>query len=164
MSNKKGQKKLNILNAQQFQFVQHYKGDAKAAMTAAGYKWSREGQYRLLSKKHIREALMAKQEAANKEAGKKIGRAVTVTRNDIINRLDAISRTAESDNARVSALRELKDIFGLSAKNTDETDLFAGWTEEELEYYRSTGELPPSRGQAMGTSESDSGDPEASET
>ena len=89
------------------------------------------------------------------ESGAQLGRGISVSRNDIINRLDALSQNAESDSAKVSALRELVIIFGLSAKNAKDTDLFAGWNDEELDHYRLTGELPPRFGSSLGPGESD---------
>jgi len=89
------------------------------------------------------------------ESGAQLGRGISVTRNDIINRLDRLSENAESDSAKVSALRELVIIFGLSAKNAKDTDLFAGWTDEDLDHYRRTGELPPHLGSQVGPGESD---------
>ena len=104
-------------------------------------------------------ARWSKQHAIVAESGAQLGRGISVTRNDIINRLDKLSQKAESDSAKVSALRELVIIFGLSAKNAKDTDLFAGWNDEELAYYRDTGRLPDRVGSAVGESASDSRTP-----
>ena len=86
-------------------------------------------------------ALKKKEDAFIVQVGEREANGVKVTRNDIINRLDALSEIAETDSAKVMALRELKDIFGMSSRNSAH-DLFAGWTDEELETYHRTGNLP----------------------
>jgi hypothetical protein len=89
----------------------------------------------------VQKAIRQKQDAFLAGVGEQQSRGVTVTRNDIINRLDDLSQTADSDSTRVSALRELVDIFGLSSKYSDH-DPFAGWTIEELEEFHRTGRWP----------------------
>lgn len=122
-------------------FVANHQGDATAAAAAAGFKHPNTVACRLMRDPKVLEALRLKQDTIIKKVGVQQAKGVTITRNDIINRLDKISQQAESESVRVSALGHLKDIFGLSPKNAD-TDLFAGWTDEELEHYRATGQLP----------------------
>ena len=89
----------------------------------------------------MQKAIRRKQDAFLAGAGERQAEGVTVTRNDIINRLDDLSQNADCDSTRVSALRELVDIFGLSSKYSDH-DPFAGWTIEELEEFHRTGRWP----------------------
>lgn len=129
------------LTARQVKFVGAWAGDDKAAAKAAGFKHPGVAGCRVANLPHVRAALNAKQAAMIQTTGKQLGKGVTVTRNDIINRLDNISLYAESESAQVAALGHLKDIFGLSPKHAN-VDLFAGWTDEELDHYRATTELP----------------------
>jgi hypothetical protein len=135
------------LNPREAAFVAHYEGagTVEDATLKAGYKNKHQGR-QLLLKPKIREAILRKQaiklDEAAKVQGRQIGKAIKVTRNDIINRLDKLSTTAESESARIAALGHLKDIFGLSPKTDKGSDIFTGWTDDELEHYRVTGELP----------------------
>lgn len=140
-------------------FVDNFQGNASEAAQKAGYKQPQVG-YRLLKRKRVLDAIAERREELTAVRIETIRQGVKITRNDIINRLDTISTSAESEATRVAALRELKDIFGLSPKHAD-TDLFAGWTDEELDYYRNSGgQIPPSRnGSTVGSGESDAGTP-----
>jgi hypothetical protein len=128
-------------------FVAHYEGAGTVAEATlkAGYKNKHQGRQLLLRPK-IREAILRKEATKLAEAakvqGRQLGKAIKVTRNDIINRLDKESQSQENPPAaRIAALGHLKDIFGLGAK-AEKMDIFAGWTDEELDEYRITGELP----------------------
>lgn len=148
--------KQKVLTKKQFEFVKFYTGDPKEAMIAAGYKWSKTAQYKLMNKKHVKEAIAAKQNAAAEAGGRKLGRAIDISRNDIIMGLADIARdTKVEPGTKVRAFSELAVIFGLRAK-ADGTDIFAGWTDEELESYRLTGELPARFRSAMGSGDGDS--------
>ena len=127
------------------------------AAEMAGSKRPGQTAWDMLKRPRVQKAIAEKQLAMVKQSGKQLAKSVTITRNDIINRLDKISEKAESEAARVSALGHLVTIFGLNPKHAD-TDLFAGWTDEELESYRATGTLPPRFRQIVGQSESDAGD------
>jgi hypothetical protein len=131
------------LTPYQIKFVAAWNGDMKEAAIAAGSNPKNAASIgsRTYALPQVQEAIQQKQHAFFTKVGVQQARAVTVTRNDIINRLDALSQTAETDSAKVSALRELKDIYGMSSRNSAH-DLFAGWTDEELEAYHRTGELP----------------------
>src|SRR5207302_7900329 len=144
------------LTAGELRFIGAFAGNATEAARRAKYKNPNVLGPRLAARPHVAEAIRQKQNAMVAESGAQLGRGISVTRNDIINRLDKLSQKAESDSAKVSALRELVIIFGLSAKNAKDTDLFAGWTDEELAYYRDTGRLPDRVRSAVGESASDS--------
>lgn len=148
----------------QREFVKHYKGNKTEAAIAAGTKSKTPDRigFVVFSYPHVRAAIEKKEAAFFTKMGEREAQGVKITRNTIINRLDLLSLTAESESARVMALAQLKDIFGLSAKNSD-NDLFAGWTDEELESYHETGELPPRFGQVMGQSSGDTGNSETPE-
>lgn len=145
------------LTALEARCVLLHKGSDMEAYEAAGGKNAEANANRLFRRPRVMKALQKKQDAMLQSAGKQMARGVSITRNDIINRLDTISQKAESESARVSALGHLVNIFGLNPKHAD-TDLFAGWTDEELEHYRETGELPARFGPSLGPSGSDSGD------
>jgi len=115
----------------------------------------------VFNRPQVRAAIKKKQAAFFDKLGKNEARGVKITRNDIINRLDRLSQKAETDSARVMALRELKDIFGLSVKHAN-IDIFAGWNDQELEDYRKTGELPLRFRSPLGEGASDVGNPTTS--
>ena len=131
------------LTAFQRKCVETFKGNKTQAVIDAGSKSKNPARIasKLFSLPNVQAALKKREDAFVTQVGKCEAKGVTVTRNDIINRLDALSETAESDSARVAALRELKDIFGMSSRNSDH-DPFAGWTVEELEHLHRTGVWP----------------------
>jgi hypothetical protein len=132
------------LTAFQRKCVAKFKGNKTQAVIDAGSKSKFPDRIAaaMFSLPNVQAALKTKQNAFFEHLGQEEARGVTVTRNHIINRLDALSRYAETDSARVSSLRELKDIFGLSSRNSAH-DIFAGWTDEELDSYHRSGALPP---------------------
>jgi hypothetical protein len=153
---KKQKNTRSLLTAMETKFVAHYAGNGTKAAKQAGYKHPKEAAARLLAKPRVKQALEHKQAAMITASGKLLAKTITVTRNDIINRLDQLSQSAESDSAKISALGHLIDIFGLSANKRNDTDFFAGWSDEQLEYYREHGVVPPSRGgPAVGKSHGD---------
>jgi len=149
------------LTAMEERFVEAYtegkntRGNGTQSAKVAGYKRPREAASELLRRSRVIEAIAARKLEQVEARKEEIRAGVRVTRNDIINRLDRLSTKAKSESVRVGALRELKDIFGLSVQNGKSTDLFAGWTDEELESYRTTGILPARIRSAVGTSQSD---------
>lgn len=141
-------KKKGELTAKARAFALAYPGhgDGLDVAISVGYSKNRRSTAvtvcTLLKDPRVQEILAQKQAAAAKETGKRQGRAITITRNDIIMKLADLADLAESESARVSALGHLKDIFGLSAKNDKDTDMFAGWSREELDAYAVSGEFP----------------------
>ena len=131
------------LSKYETKFVAAFSGNQRDAAIAAGSPPKSAGAIgnRVFHRPHVQKAIQHKQNAFLVGVGEQQAKGVTVTRNDIINRLDALSQGAETDAAKVSALRELKDIYGMSSRNSAH-DLFAGWTDEELEAYHRTGQLP----------------------
>jgi hypothetical protein len=131
------------LTAFQRKCVEKFKGNKTQAVIDAGSKSKTPDRVasKLFSLPNVQAALKKKEDAFVANLGEREAEGVTITRNDIINRLDALSTSAETDSAKVAALRELKDIFGMSSRNSSH-DLFAGWTDEELETYHRTGALP----------------------
>jgi hypothetical protein len=121
--------------------IANYKGNQVEAAAAAGVKNPKKNASAIFNRPLVKAALQQKVEAVVKESGKVLGRKITITRNDIINRLDKLSQDAENDSVKVSALTQLKEIFGLKPSD-GKGDLFAGWTDEELEHYRRTQEFP----------------------
>jgi hypothetical protein len=130
------------LSAKELKFVACFGGNQVEAARLAGFKHPEAVASGIFHRPHVEAAIKAKQAAFVKKTGEDEARGVKVTRNDIINRLDFESTTAEEASARIMALRELKDIFGLSARNDKDTDFFAGWSIEELDRYGRTGEPP----------------------
>lgn len=129
------------LSKQELKFVECFGGNQVEAARLAGFKFPEKVASGIFNRPHVRAAIEAKQAAFLKEVGKKEASGVTVTRNDIINRLDSLSQDADNDSTKVSALRELADIFGMSSKYSDH-DPFAGWTIEELEEFHRSGRWP----------------------
>jgi hypothetical protein len=138
---------------------QQFLASTTKAARSAGFMQSKQAGYTLMLRLHVRTAVEAQQAAMIQECSRKRGKGITITRNDIINRLDQLSQKAKSESARIAALAQLVNIFGLSAKSINETDLFAGWTNEELDYYRThDGQIPPTRkGSEVGNGHGDSG-------
>jgi hypothetical protein len=129
------------LTANERKFVECFGGNQVEAARLAGFKHPEKVASGIFNRPHVRAAIEAKQASFFKEIGKKEAHGVKVTRNDIINRLDELSTRADNDSTKVSALRELADIFGMSSKYS-EHDPFAGWTIEELEEFHRTGRWP----------------------
>jgi hypothetical protein len=129
------------LSKQELKFVACFGGNQIEAARLAGFKQPEKVASVIFNRPQVRAAIEAKQAAFVKKVGEREARGVTVTRNDIINRLDDLSQHAENDSTKVSALRELVDIFGLSSKYSDH-DPFAGWTIEELEEFHRSGKWP----------------------
>jgi hypothetical protein len=151
------------LTAKEQAFVEHYKGNALDACRKAGYKQPASMSWQVMRLPRIIKALEEKHKTFIAAVAQREAQAVKITRNDIINGLAKLAQKSKSENARVSAYAQLKDIFGLSARNSN-TDIFAGWTDEELDHYRTTGRLPPSRdGSSLGFGGSAPGDAEAPE-
>lgn len=145
-SGPKGPRQQPQFTKQQLAFVEAYQGNQTQAAKIA-YPKSKNPSVlgsELMAKPHIREAVNKKIAAMHDESGRRLARVVDIGRNEIIMLNADIARGGDSDSARVSALRELKDIFGLSAKNDRDTDYFAGWSEEELREYVATGVTPSS--------------------
>jgi hypothetical protein len=132
------------LSKYETRFVTAFAGNQREAAIAAGSKPKSAGAIgnRVFHRPNVQKAIRQKQDAFLAGVGEQQSRGVTVTRNDIINRLDELSQKADSDSTRVSALRELVDIFGLNARNDKDIDFFAGWSVEELDQYGRTGEPP----------------------
>lgn len=131
------------LSKYETRFVTAFQGNQREAAIAAGSKPKSAGTIgnRVFHRPNVQKAIHQKQDAFLAGVGEQQSRGVTVTRNDIINRLDELSENADCDSTKVSALRELVDIFGLSSKYSDH-DPFAGWTIEELEEFHRTGRWP----------------------
>ena len=104
------------LAPKELKFVAFYEGNQVKAAQKAGYKFPKAVASAVFNRPQVRAAIKKKQAAFFDKLGKNEARGVKITRNDIINRLDRLSQKAETDSARVMALRELKDIFGLSAR------------------------------------------------
>lgn len=147
------------LNPKEKLVVKYWNGNQVEAVTKAGYKSPKKQATEICNRPHVKRAIQEKDSGFNVKLGELEAKGVKITRNDIINRLDKISKSAESEGARVSALGLLVNIFGLAAKHDKDTDFFAGWSQEELDEYARTGELPgrirsgvpPSESQASGS-------------
>ena len=131
------------LSKYETRFVTAFQGNQREAAIAAGSKPKSAGAIgnRVFHRPNVQKAIRRREDAFFTRVGEQQSRGVTVTRNDIINRLDELSENADCDSTKVSALRELVDIFGLSSKYSDH-DPFAGWTIEELEEFHRTGRWP----------------------
>lgn len=145
-------KTSNQLTKRELIFVACYAGNQVEAAKLAGFKNAQKQASAIYNRPRVKGAIEQKQKELAKASGQELAKAITITRNDIINRLDRLSEHAESDSTKVSALGELVDIFGLRAKD-GKHDLFAGWTEEELTHYADTGELPARYRSVLGTGE-----------
>jgi hypothetical protein len=146
-------KKDRPLAPKELKFVAFYEGNQVKAAEKAGYKFPKAVASAVFNRPQVRAAIKKKQAAFFDKLGKNEARGVKITRNDIINRLDRLSQKAETDSARVMALRELKDIFGLSPRHDKDTNLFAGWSTQELDHYARTGKLPEWVRSGVGTSD-----------
>ena len=119
-------------------YVANYAGDQVAAARAAGFKNANKQASAIHNRPRVKAAIEEKQKELIKESGRDLGKAVTLTRNDIINGLHTEAKDAESDSARVSAWSKLADIYMPKGKDID----FSGWYDEELEAFILRGELP----------------------
>lgn len=151
----------DILNDMELKFVQCFEGVPFKAAKDAGYKNPKVSGYKLMRRPRIQKALATKQESLAKQSGKQLGRKIAISRNDIIMGLADIAQKGEGESARVSAYSKLADIFGLMPKPSGkDVDMFAGWSDEELQHYRITGELPS----RFGLSVEDDGKPDPNPT
>lgn len=131
------------LNAKERLFVANFKGNRTEAARLAGYSSPNVNGTRVYARPRVRKAIEQKDTAFLNKIGQEEARGVTINRNDIINGLAEIAQNKTiTPAARVGAYGHLKDIFGLSAKNDKDTDIFAGWSKEELDEYGRTGKLP----------------------
>ena len=135
--------KGQLLNERMLKFIGAYNGPGSGTEAAriAGYGQPQLAAARLVKHPGVVAALKKKQDEVIKASGKKLGRAITITRNDIVMGLVDEAKGADSASARVSAWSKLADIFRITDKTKD-ADLFDGWTDEELVEYRDTGRLP----------------------
>jgi hypothetical protein len=133
----KGPRKQPTWTEKELTFVEAFRGNQTEAAKIA-YPRSKNPAVlgsELMAKPHIREAIDRKLAALHEESGKRLARVVDIGSNEIIMGLADIFRGTginayASASARVAAAAQLKDIFGLSAKNDDEP--FAGWSTEQL--------------------------------
>lgn len=141
-------RKKGALTAKAREFALRYPGhgDGIDVAIAVGYSKNRRSTAvtvcTLLKDPRVQQIIAQKQAAAARESGTREGRGITVTRNDIINGLHTLATSAESDSAKVNAWGKLADIFQLTPKGKQDADLFSGWSDEDLEQYRTTGKLP----------------------
>lgn len=142
--------KTGKFTAKELKFVANWTGSPTAAARAAGYKHPEKVGTRIAARQHVKDAIEEKEKQTIAASVVSQVEEVTVTRNEVINKLADLMRTAKSENAQVSAAGILTDIFGLRLRNGKNTDPFAGWTDDQLEYYRRTGNIPPGVGQAAG--------------
>ena len=134
-------KKSTQLTELELACVANYKGNQVEAAKAAGVKNAKKQASAIFNRPRVKAAVEKKISALVNASGKALATGITISRNDIINELHKIALKAKSESARVAALSQLKDIFGLSAKNDP---FFAGWSKEELDEYARTGEIPAS--------------------
>lgn len=135
---------------------QQFLANAAKAARKAGFRDPKQAASKLMKLPQVKAAIEAKKTVMINESGRDWGRRVSVTRNEIINGFHELSQKPYPPSVRISALGHLKDIYGLSAKSND-TDIFAGWTDDELQRYYESGELPPRYGQALGALEREAG-------
>jgi Terminase small subunit len=131
------------LSKYETRFVTAFAGNQREAAIAAGSKPKSAGAIgnRVFHRPNVRKAIQQKQDAFFQRVGDTEARGVKITPNDVINRLDELSQNAENDSTKVSALRELVDILGMSSKNSS-YDPFANWTIEEMEEFHRSGRWP----------------------
>jgi len=131
------------LSKYETRFVTAFAGNQREAAIAAGSKPKSAGAIgnRVFHRPNVQKAIRQKQDAFFQRIGDTQARGVKITPDDVINRLDELSQHAENDSTKVSALRELVDILGMSSKNSGH-DPFAGWTVEELEEFHRSGRWP----------------------
>jgi hypothetical protein len=121
-------------------FVGCFEGNASAAAKKAGYQDPKGAGSRLMKRPEVREALKKKQDAMAVHSGKRLAVKMDVSRNEIIMGLAKIARKGKS----VAAWAQLAEIFMLKARNLRDLspERFAGWTDDELDSYAKTGEIP----------------------
>jgi hypothetical protein len=145
-------RKVKRLSKKELLFVSHWAGNDKEAAKLAGYKQASKSAYKISARPHVAAALQEKQDKIIAESAVSIAEPIRITRNKIINGLaDIFVNPSLSEGARVSAGGILADIFRLRPKfNGKPEDLFAGWTDEQISFYVSTGEPPPDIGCDVG--------------
>lgn len=136
-------------------FIQYFEGDQTEAARRAGLKDPGRQGSRMMQRPHVNQAIADKLAAAVKESGKQLALRVTVSRSEIINGLHKEAQEADVASARVSAWSQLAEIFQLKKNSTKESDIFTGWTNEELDLYHRKGQLPAWFG--LSADESDNG-------
>jgi phage terminase small subunit len=135
--------KLKPLTKKQLKFVACWEGNNTDAARKAGLPFPNVTGAKMMKLPAVKAAIEEKQkEIVAASAGEMVKKS-SVTRDDIISGLALLGRSAVSEQARVKAWDSLAEIFQMKVKlNRDVTQLFDGWTEEELEAYSVRGELP----------------------
>lgn len=136
-------KDKSILTELETLFVKHFEGDGSKAARKAGAKRPADFAWMALKRPRVKEAIAAKQLAMAQESGKRVARAVGLSRTEVMELVGKIGRNGETDAAKVAALNLAAKILGMIiTKTEDVTTKYAGWTEEEMEAYAVTGEYP----------------------
>jgi phage terminase small subunit len=135
--------KLKPLTKKQLKFVACWEGNNTDAARRAGLPFPNVSGAKMMKLPAVKAAIEAKQKEIVAASAGEMFKKCSVTRDDIISGLATLGRSAVSEQARVRAWDSLAEIFQMKVKlNRDVTQLFDGWTEEELEAYSVRGELP----------------------
>lgn len=134
---------MKNLTEMQLKYVACWEGNNTDAARRAGFKQPHVAGAKLMRMPQVRAAIEAKQKAMVKASGEDLAKTAKVGRSEIIEWLGAIARSGTNEFARIGACGHLAEIFGMKVKQTrDVTAIFDGWSDEELEAYSCTGELP----------------------
>src|SRR5258708_40282358 len=75
------------LTEKELKFVAAWAGNGMKAAEAAGYRYPKQHAWRLMNKPKVKQAIDDKQAAAVKATGEALGRKLTVTREEVLERL-----------------------------------------------------------------------------
>lgn len=144
------------LTAMEGKFVDAHEGNDTEAAKKAGYKCPHAAAPVLMKRQRVVDALAAKKhkrEQIEQEVHRDKIEEITITRNEIVNGLATLARSAEIPPAvRATAYLGLADIFLLRVKNVRDINKFHGWTADELDQYAISGAIPERFRSVLGSS------------
>lgn len=147
--------RITNLTPMEMKFVHFHNGDDQEAARLAGYKHPKQDAFNILKRQRVIDALAAKkhmQEKIEQEVHRDKIEAITITRNEIVNGLATLARSAASEAVRATAYLGLADIFLLRVKNVRDINKFHGWTADELDEYARSGTVPERFRSVLGSS------------
>ena len=141
-------KNETILNPGHLAIITNWCGDTVAAARAAGYRSPRALVKRLNKNPVFLELLKQKQESMAKESGKLLGRRLTMTRAEVINRLWELAQmppreTNHNISGQLKAAEALAAVFDIKIiRPADARKQVEGKTSEEIDFFVANGYWP----------------------